>query len=148
MFAARVVHVGVTAADPIALEQFYVTYFGFQRARVFTPGPDQIVMLKLNDFYLEIFKAAERRPANSPTESGPCYPSWRHLCFHVDDLDAALENLEGAAKLTLGPSDLSELIPGMKVAWLADPEGNIIELNQGYMDESNPPGLRGKLSRS
>jgi glyoxylase I family protein len=29
----------------------------------------------------------------------------------------------------------------MKVVWVADPEGNIIELNQGYRDEQNPPPL-------
>jgi glyoxylase I family protein len=29
----------------------------------------------------------------------------------------------------------------MRVAWLADPEGNIVELNQGYVDEPNPPAL-------
>jgi glyoxylase I family protein len=34
---------------------------------------------------------------------------------------------------------MSEFIPGMKVCWLADPEGNIYELNQGYKDEENPP---------
>jgi hypothetical protein len=27
------------------------------------------------------------------------------------------------------------------VAWIADPEGNIVELNQGYIDEAEPPPL-------
>jgi glyoxylase I family protein len=27
------------------------------------------------------------------------------------------------------------------VAWIADPEGNIVELNQGYVDEDSPPPL-------
>jgi glyoxylase I family protein len=30
----------------------------------------------------------------------------------------------------------------MRVAWLSDPEGNIVELNQGYQDEDNPPPLQ------
>jgi glyoxylase I family protein len=29
----------------------------------------------------------------------------------------------------------------MRTAWVADPEGNIIELAQGYVDEENPPAL-------
>jgi glyoxylase I family protein len=29
----------------------------------------------------------------------------------------------------------------MRVAWIADPEGNIVELNQGYVDEADPPPL-------
>ena len=33
---------------------------------------------------------------------------------------------------------MSQFVSGMKVMWVADPEGNIIELNQGYVDEDNP----------
>jgi glyoxylase I family protein len=36
---------------------------------------------------------------------------------------------------------MGKLIPGMRVAWLFDPEDNIVELNQGYVDEANPPAL-------
>lgn len=141
MMNVRVAHIGIMAADPIALEKFYSKYFGFERTRVYAPGPDQVVMLKLNDFYLEIFKAAETRQGPAPTEAGPEYPCWRHLCFQVDDLDTTLKEIGNAASVTLGPADMSEFIAGMKVAWLADPEGNIIELNQGYVDEKNPPPL-------
>jgi glyoxylase I family protein len=45
------------------------------------------------------------------------------------------------ARITLGPLDMSEFIPGMRVAWIADPEGNIVELNDGYIDEDDPPPL-------
>ena len=45
------------------------------------------------------------------------------------------------ARITLGPLDMGQFIPGMRVAWIADPEGNIVELNQGYIDEDNPPPL-------
>jgi glyoxylase I family protein len=36
---------------------------------------------------------------------------------------------------------MGQFIPGMRVAWITDPEGNIVELNQGYVDEPNPPAL-------
>jgi glyoxylase I family protein len=36
---------------------------------------------------------------------------------------------------------MGQFIPGMRVAWIADPEDNIVELNQGYVDEENPPAL-------
>ena len=52
----------------------------------------------------------------------------------VDDLDAKLRELGDEARITLEPLDMDHLIPGMKVAWIADPEGNILELNQGYHD--------------
>jgi len=47
------------------------------------------------------------------------------------------------AKITLGPLDMSQFIPGMRVCWLSDPEGNIVELNQGYVDEVSPPPFEG-----
>ena len=53
----------------------------------------------------------------------------------MDDLDAKLKELGGAVKITKGPVDMGAFIPGMKVCWVADPEGNIVELNQGYVDE-------------
>jgi glyoxylase I family protein len=54
----------------------------------------------------------------------------------VDDVDAKLAEMGEAAKLTLGPVDFSDFIPGWRTAWLADPEGNIVEISQGYMDQS------------
>ena len=134
-------HIGVACKDPIALERFYVQHFGFKRARVYAPGPDQVVMIKSGNMYLELFPAKEERPGDAPTGAGPDYPAWKHICFLVEDLDAKLKELEGRVKITLGPTDMSALIPGMRVAWFADPEGNIVELNQGYEDEEDPPML-------
>ena len=45
------------------------------------------------------------------------------------------------AKVTLGPVDMGAFVEGMRVVWISDPEGNIVELNQGYEDEKNPPAL-------
>ena len=45
------------------------------------------------------------------------------------------------AKITLGPLDMGAFIEGMRVVWISDPEGNIVELNQGYTDETKPPQL-------
>lgn len=134
-------HVGVSAKNPIALEKFYTKYFGFERARVYAPGPDQVVMIKQGAIYLEIFKAEAERPTDPPKEAGPSYPSWRHICFNVKDLKAKLDALGDEVKVTLGPLDFSDFVDGMTTAWVADPEGNIIELNQGYQDEENPPPL-------
>lgn len=134
-------HVGVVARDPLALERFYTTHFGFERTRVYAPGPEQVVMIRNGSFYLEIFKAEEDSPAPPPTEAGPMYPSWRHVCFSVDDLDGTLAEMGDDANVTLGPLDMGEFVKGMRVAWLADPAGNIIELNQGYVDEQDPPPL-------
>ncbi len=134
-------HMGLQCKDPILIERFYAKYFGFKRARVFAPGPDQVVMLKSGRVYLELFKATLNSPVPPPEGAGPEYPGWRHICFLVTDLDAKLKEFGSEVKTTLGPVDMSNFVPGMKVCWIADPEGNIVELNQGYVDEDNPPQL-------
>jgi glyoxylase I family protein len=73
--------------------------------------------------------------------AGPDYSGFRHLAFLVSDLDEKLADMGDEARITLGPLDMSQFIPGMRVAWIADPEGNIVELNQGYVDEDDPPAL-------
>ncbi|MBW1804203.1 MAG: VOC family protein [Deltaproteobacteria bacterium] len=131
-------HIGLTCRHPLVIEKFYRKHFGFKRARVFSPGPEQIVMLKSGDVYLELFKATEEAPVPEARGNGPSYPGWRHICFAVNDLDILLKEMGQDARITLGPLQRDELIPGMKVCWIADPEGNIIELNQGYTDEAHP----------
>jgi glyoxylase I family protein len=63
------------------------------------------------------------------------------MAFLVDDLDAKLAELGDQAKIDLGPLDMGKYIPGMRVAWVTDPEGNILELSQGYVNETAPPPL-------
>ena len=134
-------HTAITCKDPLNVERWYRKHFGFERARVYAPGADQVVMVKANRVYLEIFKATQQAPVPKPEGSGHEWPSWRHLAFYVDELDAKLAEMGGDADIKLGPLDMSQFIPGMRAAWIADPEGNIVELNQGYYDEDNPPPL-------
>ena len=130
-------HVAITCQDPEAVERFYGKHFGFKRARVYAPGPGQVVMLKAHGVYLELFPSTQPAPVAPATGAGPEYAGWRHIAFLVDDLDAKLAQMGGDARVSLGPLDMSDLIPGMRVCWLADPEGNIVELNQGYRDQAD-----------
>jgi glyoxylase I family protein len=100
-----------------------------------------VAIIRSGDLALELFKATAERPDKAPAEAGPMYPCWRHVCFVVDDLEAKLMELGNEVTITLGPLDMSQFVPGMKVVWVADPEGNIIELNQGYVDEPHPPAV-------
>lgn len=134
-------HIALNCADPIAIERFYCKHFGFHRARVYAPGPDQVVMIRAGGFCLELFKSSDPSPRGLPQEDGFTETGYRHMAFLVDDLEAALTELDDDAGITLGPLDMGQFIAGMRVAWVADPEGNIVELNQGYVDEDNPPAL-------
>lgn len=132
-------HMGLVCRDPAATEQFYGRYFGFRRARVVPLGNDQIVFLKSGPLYLELFKATQPNPAPAATGPGPEYPGWRHLAFKVDDVDAKLKELGADARITAGPMSFDDFIPGWKTAWVADPDGNIVEISQGFVDQDNPP---------
>lgn len=131
-------HVGLSCDDPLAIERWYTKHFGFQRRRVYAPGPEQVVMIETGGVYLELFHSTVERPCLKVEGAGPDYSGFRHFAFRVDDLDATLARLGDDAPITLGPLDMSQFIPGMRVAWVRDPEGNIVELNQGYVDEENP----------
>lgn len=134
-------HIAFSCRDPLATERFYAKHFGFRRARVYAPGPNQVVVIRSGVLALELFPSTETRPSPRVLGAGPDYPGVRHIAFQVDDLDAKLEEMGSDARVTLGPLDMGQFIPGMRVAWIADPEENIVELNQGYADEDNPPAL-------
>jgi glyoxylase I family protein len=134
-------HIALACQDPLAIERFYTKHFGFARARVYLPGPGQVVVIKSGAVALELFPAKEERAAPPAGEDGPWTPGYRHMAFLVDDLDAKLSSIGSDVTVTLGPLDMGAFVPGMRVAWIADPEGNIVELNQGYVDEENPPQL-------
>ena len=134
-------HVAISCQDPIATERFYTKHFGFTRARVIPLGEQQIVFLKAGEVYLELFSSEGKAPGEAPVADGPHYPGWRHIAFQVDDVEAVIAAMGDGAKITLGPLDFSDFIPGWKTVWLADPDGNIVEVSQGYTDEDSPPPL-------
>jgi glyoxylase I family protein len=39
------------------------------------------------------------------------------------------------------PSQVKPSFPGWRTVWLADPDGNIVEISQGYTDQDNPPQM-------
>jgi glyoxylase I family protein len=136
--------VAITCKDAIATERFYTKYFGFRRARVAKlPDGAQIVFIKMGDsaFYLEIFQAKEESPIAPATNDGYNFPSVRHLAFKVSSVDAKLAELGADAKITLGPLNFDDYIPGWRTVWLADPDGRVIELSEGFVDEENPEPL-------
>ncbi len=132
-------HMAISCKDPLIIEKFYCRHFGFKRARVVPLGNDQIVFLKRDDMHLELFRATA--PASLPpaSDSGPEYPAWRHLAFQVDDIDAVLAEMGQDAAITLGPANFDDFIRGWRTVWIADPEGNSVEISQGYIDQENPP---------
>jgi glyoxylase I family protein len=139
MNAVRFAHVALNCADIAATERFYTELFGFQRARVIDLGDDQIVFLRCGDMYLELFKAQGQAPSAPPSKDGDTWPGVRHIAFQVDDVDMALAEIGDRAPVSFGPFDFDGFIPGWRTVWVRDPDGNIVEISQGFVDQIAAP---------
>ncbi len=135
-------HVALNCQDMARVERYYARHFGFRRARVVSLGETQIVFLKAGATYLELFQADQASPAPPPSKDGPTWPGVRHIAFQVDNVDAKLAEMGAEARVTFGPFNFNDFIPGWRTAWVADPEGNIVEISQGFADQPDPPALR------
>ena len=125
-------HVGLSVADLEAAEAFYTTAFGFARQLAFelTPHPIRGVMLTHPDgFRLELFEHAASVPgphAANPIEAHATR-GYNHFALRSADIDRLWERaIEAGASPVMVPADSPE--PGVRFAFLADPEGNLVEL--------------------
>jgi glyoxylase I family protein len=132
-------HIALNCRDPLATEEFYTRNFGFRRARVIPLGQDQIVFIKLDEIYLELFATKEEAPLPPAEKDGYSFAGIRHLAFQVDNVDKKLEEIGQDAPVMLGPLAFDDFIPGWKTVWVKDPDGRIVEVSQGFVDQVAPP---------
>jgi glyoxylase I family protein len=133
--AVRWSHVGLNCVDQARTEEFYTRWFGFRRARVVEADGARVVFLRSADVYLELFPTSAEALFET-TADGPANPGTaRHLAFQVADVDAFLADAAGALPVSLGPLEFGEFIPGWKTVWVTDPDGVVIEVSQGYVDQ-------------
>ena len=126
-------HLSLNCRDVAAQERFYVKHFGFQRSRTFRPGkPNQFVMLKLGSVRLELFPSDS---ANADQKGGEQSVGFKHLAFDTPQLEPVIESLRADGIEPDPIVDISKHIPGGRVVFFRDPEGNLIEFFEGYRDE-------------
>jgi len=129
----RLDHVGLNVADLAAAESWYCTAFGLERelaVRIDVVDLD-IVMLKNRQFghRVELLHRPGSGPglrAANPAEA-VLTEGFGHIAFDVADLDGTHQALLGrGAREVMPPQPSPE--PGVRMSFLADPEGNLIEL--------------------
>ena len=126
-------HIALNCRELKRLEEFYTRHFGFRRSRVFNAGtPDEFIMLRLGATCLELFPPQGESMAQSGGEQSV---GFSHLAFEVPDLDAAIAKLQADGIETEEIIDCSGVVAGLRVCFFNDPDGNRLELMQGYQDE-------------
>jgi catechol 2,3-dioxygenase-like lactoylglutathione lyase family enzyme len=129
----RLDHAGLNVADLPAAEAWYQEAFGYRRelaARVEPLDLDLVVLLHAeHGDRLELLHRGGSAPGPRPADPGEAAlrEGLGHVAFDVRDLDATFDRLVGlGARPVLTPRPSPE--PGVRMAWVADPEGNLVEL--------------------
>ena len=121
--------VGLVSSDAERLLRFYEGVAGFERQPSITlPNVGTIHRLACGHSILRVL-VPTTTPEPDASASFSARAGIRYLTLEVEDVDAATEAVRryGGA-VTLAPF---ELRPGRRVAQVADPDGNMIELGQG-----------------
>jgi glyoxylase I family protein len=125
-------HVGLSVADLEAAEGFYSAAFGFTRQLAFELDPHPIRGLMLahpSGSRLELFEHSGSTPglrAPGPIEAHATR-GYNHFALAAPNIDAVFTAaLAAGATAVIEPRPSPE--PGVRFAFLADPEGNLVEL--------------------
>ena len=121
--------VGLISGDAERLLAFYEAVAGFERLDpLVIPHIGTIHKLACGESILRVMVPANP-PAPADDASFSARTGIRYLTLEVRDIEAAAEAVRAhGGSVALPPF---ELRPGRKVAQVADPDGNMIELGQG-----------------
>ena len=130
----RLDHAGLAVADLAAARAWYCEVFGLE--------PELTLRVDALDLDIEMLIHPEHgyrvellhRPGTATGSAKPAHPGeaalregYGHLAFDVTDLDAAYERaVARGARSVMAPGPSPER--GVRMAWVADPEGNLVEL--------------------
>jgi catechol 2,3-dioxygenase-like lactoylglutathione lyase family enzyme len=134
----RVHHVAISTAQFERLRTFYVETLGLPVVGGF---PDQeITFLDAGGVILELVgEPTPDRP--SPTDFGR--RGWQHLAWEVEDVDATYADLVGCGVTGHSPpEDFPPDAPRLRIAFLRDPDGNLLELVQPLPESDHLAGAQ------
>ncbi|GAA5026777.1 VOC family protein [Microbacterium fluvii] len=125
-------HVGLSVGDLDAQRDWYQRAFGFATAKPFeiaAVGLRGVFLLGPDDLAIELLErrgSTHRTPATSPPDE-LLAQGWGHVCLRVADVDEVFARLvDAGATVVTAPAPAPE--PGVRFAFVTDPEGNFIEL--------------------
>ena len=129
---ARLDHVGLAVADLAAARSWFCDVFGLVPELTLRVGAldldIEMLIHPVHGYRLELLHrpgSAADKPANPGAAA--LREGYGHMAFDVTDLDAAYDRaMARGARPVMPPGPSPE--PGVRMAFVADPEGNLIEL--------------------
>jgi catechol 2,3-dioxygenase-like lactoylglutathione lyase family enzyme len=121
-------HVALTTRDFAQLRAFYAQMLGLPVVGGFAGY--NIVFLAAGSTTIELIEEGKEGQAadgaNRADRAG-----WNHLALEVEDVDVAYAELAArGVPFTVVPEDFPPEAPALRIAFLRDPEGNLVELVQ------------------
>jgi glyoxylase I family protein len=127
-------HIALNCLDLAAQEKFYAKHFGFKRCRTIKKGqPDEFFLMKIGAMRLELFSTDREKTV--AMQGGEQPVGFKHFAFDVPKIEPILESLATEGIEPHYRRDCDDICPGLRIAFFRDPEGNIVELMEGYKDE-------------
>jgi glyoxylase I family protein len=133
MVTARFHHVSLSVADLAAQETWYGGALGLTHVDERLEMPEAevrtVVLSGADGLRVEFVE----RPGSSPAAyadpfAATAVQTFAHLALQVPDLDAAFARLTGEYGAAPVSSPAPGVTEGMRYAYIADPEGNLLEL--------------------
>ena len=121
------IDLGIVVLDIDACLPFYRDALGLPEGRTIDlPGGSRIHELKCGDCTVKLVTHKRTPEAANPPGGSRGGTGLRYWTMGTDDIEAAVAACEAAgAPIPLPPL---ELVPGVKIAMIEDPEGNVVEL--------------------
>ena len=141
MTGLRLDHVGLNVGDLDAMSRWYAAAFDYTVQHRFDLADLDLRIVMLVDSDGRRFELLQRTEtllglrAATPVEAAGT-SGYGHVCFVLDDLDSTFARLlELGASPVLAPGPAPE--EGVRMAWVHDPEHNLIELITGPRGEAS-----------
>jgi len=122
----RIDHVEIVPSDTEKCLDFYLGILNFkvkERLPLDMPPVKEVIFIELGGTVIEVISVDNPEPKST----NPFPVGWRGIALEVEDMNKAVEYLEGkGVEITVPPIDIGDSIRGE----IIDPDGFMIELRE------------------
>jgi catechol 2,3-dioxygenase-like lactoylglutathione lyase family enzyme len=125
-------HVGLSVGNLDAQRRFYRDAFGLtpeQQAEMPRAGVRMAILHGPNGLRIELIERTGSTEQNfADVYDGASVQGYFHFAVQVTDLDTTYDDVLSAGATSVSAPAAAMMLPGLRYAYVKDPEGNLIEL--------------------